>query len=188
MHWKSSFSAVTLCCLLAGCGSETHRTFTDLRGGMHRPLQVAPGKIHVLVFVTTDCPIANSYAPLLRELSEEWLGSNVQLFVVHVEPDTTVALARQHADMYNLPNPVLIDPRQELASALKVRATPEAVVLTAKGTQYQGRIDDAWGELGTKRNASAQDLVNAVDAVRQGRKPLPAKTEVVGCLLPVPRK
>ena len=111
MHWKSSFSAVTLCCLLAGCGSETHRTFTDLRGGMHRPLQVAPGKIHVLVFVTTDCPIANSYAPLLRELSEEWLGSNVQLFVVHVEPDTTVALARQHADMYSLPNPVLNDPR-----------------------------------------------------------------------------
>lgn len=182
------FSATVLTCLLAACGGEANRTFTDLRGGMHRPLQVAAGKIHVLVFVTTDCPIANSYAPLLRELSEEWLGSSTQLFIVHVEPDTTVAVARQHADMYNMPNPVLIDPRQDLASTLKVRATPEAVVLTAKGVQYQGRIDDAWGELGTKRSASTQDLVNAVDAVRQGRKPVPARTEVVGCLLPVPRR
>lgn len=182
------FPPLALVFLAAGCSETSNRTFTDLRGGMHRPLQVAPGKVHVLVFVTTDCPIANSYAPMLRELSEEWLGSNVQLFVVHVEPDTTVAVARQHADMYSLPNPVLIDPRQDLASALKVRATPEAVVLTAKGTQYQGRIDDAWGELGTRRNASTQDLVHAVDAVRQGRKPVPARTEVVGCLLPVPRR
>lgn len=188
MSWKPEFSVVSLALLLTACGSDPHRTFTDLRGGMHRPLQVATGRIHVLVFVTTDCPIANSYAPVLRELSEDWLGSNVQLFVVHVEPDTTVAVARQHADMYNLPNPVLVDPRQELASALKVRATPEAVVVTSRGTQYQGRIDDAWGELGTKRSASTQDLVGAVEAVRQGRKPSPARTEVVGCLLPVPRR
>lgn len=181
------FFPLALALLLSACGGEAHRTFTDLRGGMHRPLQVATGKIHVLVFVTTDCPIANSYAPMLRELSEEWLGSNVQLFVVHVEPDTTVAVARAHADLYNLPNPVLIDPRHDLAATLKVRATPEAIVLTSKGVQYQGRIDDAWGELGTKRTASTQDLLNAVDAVRQNRKPVPARTEVVGCLLPVPR-
>src|SRR5205809_1032070 len=41
----------------------------DLSGAPIDPLQFAPGKITVLVFVRTDCPISNRYAPTIKRLS-----------------------------------------------------------------------------------------------------------------------
>ncbi|MGC1581608.1 MAG: hypothetical protein WA766_09000, partial [Candidatus Acidiferrales bacterium] len=43
-------------------------TALDLNGKSVDPLKAAPGKIVVLIFVRTDCPISNRYAPAIQRI------------------------------------------------------------------------------------------------------------------------
>jgi hypothetical protein len=145
--------------------------------------------VHVLVFVSPECPIANACAPTLRSLAAQWQGRGVRLFLVHVEPETTADAAREHAREYELSGTILLDPGQHLAAALGVTRTPEAVVVNRTGIAYRGRIDDQWRDLGVRAQAPTEhDLRDAVEvALRGGAVPLP-HPPAVGCLLPEPRR
>ena len=148
---------------------------------------VAPGTVRVLVFTSHECPIANAYAPTLRELAERFRGDPVEWFLVHVDPDLTPADARRHATDYDLPGRVVLEPSQATARSLGVERTPEAAVLNQDGAQYVGRIDDQWRALGARQAAaSRRDLADAIAAVLGGRKPAIARRTAVGCLLPEP--
>src|SRR5262249_36728727 len=149
---------------------------------------VPAGRVHVLLFVTTDCPIANSYAPEISSLVAELRSTEVTPFLVHVAPDVDAASAKAHARAYGLELRILLDPEQRLARAVRATATPEAAVLTAAGLQYLGRIDDRWRKLGADGQVPEhRDLRDAIAAVRMGRAVAQPRTEVVGCLLPTPR-
>ncbi len=172
----------------ASCGSEAQGlgpALVDLQGAMHAPLQRARGAVHVVLFVSQECPIANSYAPTLRSLAARWQGQPVRLFVVHVDPDLTASAARQHALDYELPGTVLLDPKHELATVLGATRTPEAFVLADAGVVYHGRIDDQWAALGSRAAVpQVHDLRDAVDAVLAGKPIAVAETQAIGCLLP----
>lgn len=156
----------------------------DLDGARHAPLQVADGTVHVLVFVSHECPIANAYAPTLRALAAAWSSQPVRLFLVHVDPDLTPAAARAHAAGYELPGTVVLD-GGALARAVGVTRTPEAVVWTRRGLAYRGRIDDQWRGLGTRAPAASRhDLQAAVAAVLAGREVASPFPPAIGCLLP----
>ena len=172
----------------ASCSSApTH--VVDLDGAPHEPLAVGDGAVHVLVFTSHECPIANSYVPTLRELATSWNGTAVRLFVNHVDPDLTAEAARSHARDYGLPGTIVLDPHQHLAHAVGATKTPEAVVLTRSGMVYRGRIDDQWSALGSRAQAAtSHDLRDAVEAALAGRPAAVASTPVVGCLLPEPRR
>jgi hypothetical protein len=180
--------------LLAGCaagGTEPASVATavaDVDGARVAPLAVPAGRVHVLLFVTTDCPIANSYAPEIGALAAELRGTEVTPFLVHVAPDVDAASAKAHARAYGLELRILLDPEQRLARAVGATATPEAAVLTAAGLQYLGRIDDRWRKLGADGQVPEhRDLRDAIAAVREGRAVAQPRTEAVGCLLPTPR-
>jgi hypothetical protein len=176
---------------LGACGGQATASLRsiDLDGGVHAPLAVACDAVHVLVFISQECPIANSYAPTLRDLAARWREQPVRLFLVHVDPGLSVRAAREHRDAFELPGTVLLDPEQSLARRLGVGRTPEAAVVTASTIAYLGRIDDQWSGLGARAQAAAQhDLADAVAAVLAGkpvRQPFPP---AVGCLLPEPAK
>lgn len=175
--------AVWLCALFAGCVAAP-TTALDLDGQAHTPLGVAPGHVHVLFFVSQECPIANSYAPRIAELAAGWPAA-VRTFVVHVDPDLTVAAVAAHARDYALPAPILLDPTHALATALGITHTPEAAVLTNGGLAYRGRIDDRWSDLGAKSQEPAtHELRDAVVALLAGHPIATPRTEPVGCLLP----
>jgi hypothetical protein len=160
----------------------------DLDGGPRTPLAIAPGIVHVLVFTSQECPIANAYAPTLRALAASWAQQPVVLFLVHVDPDLTAAAARTHATEYELPGTIVFDPHHDLAHHFGVATTPEAVVCTAAGCVYRGRIDDQWHDLGTRSaEATQHDLANAVAAVLAGNPPVVDAAPAVGCRLPAPR-
>lgn len=175
------------CVMLAGCHREPSPTdgLLGIDGNLHAVLPVAEGQVHVVVFTSHECPIANSYAPTLRELAGGWQGTPIRLFVVHCGPDLGPAQAAVHARQFELPGTVLLDPHLELAQRLGAQRTPEAVVVTASGTAYRGRIDDQWAALGSRRAAADHhDLRDAVTSALTGRAvptPWPA---AVGCLLP----
>lgn len=177
--------------LLAACAAEgVGPSLQDLDGARHAPLDVQGDDVHVLVFTSHECPIANAYAPTLRALQAEWADQpRVRLFLLHVDPDLPAELARQHAQDYQLPGTVLLDPTQAAASACAATITPEAVVLTVEGQHYRGRIDDQWRKLGSRApEASSRDLADAVQLALQGARTPPPHPKAVGCLLPEPRR
>ena len=142
-----------------------------------------------MVFTSPECPIANGYAPRLRELVREFEGRPVQWFLVHVDPDVDAARAGAHRREFELPGRVLLDPQQRLASELGITRTPEAAVVTPTGLAYRGRIDDQWLRLGSRAPAASQhDLRDAVQAVLAGRVVESPHPAAVGCRLPEPRR
>ena len=157
-----------------------------------RPLAPPDGRVHLLVFVTTDCPIANGYAPEVQAIAADYAPRGVRTFLVQVDPEVTPELARAHAADFGYTVEVLLDPKHELVGATAAEVTPEAVVVlpdTPAGGPYayQGRIDDWYEDLGRKRRFPRNhDLRAALDAVLAGRPVEVPRTRAIGCLVPDP--
>jgi len=161
------------------------RAWSTTNGARFVPEVVGPGAVRVLVFTTTDCPIANSYAPRLVELACEWQSSDVEIVLVHVDADATAASVSAHASDYALPFPIVLDTQQQLVMRYGVTTTPEVVVLTRDGMRYRGRIDDRWRGRGIdSQTAESHDLKDAVNALLRAEIPAVPRTEPVGCRLP----
>ena len=190
-RWRGRAAWLVGVVLLAGClampTATTAAGIVDLDGRPQQPLQVPPGAVHVLVFVSQECPIANSYAPTLQQLAQQQTGAAVHWFVVHVDPELSAAAAREHAAAYGLPGTVLLDPRHQLARQLGITRTPEAAVLGADGLRYRGRIDDQWAALGSRRPAPTQcDLAAAIERAATGQSTPEPWPPAIGCRLPEP--
>src|SRR5688572_13873018 len=56
---------------------------TDRTGKMRTLAEWRGRKAIVLVFLRTECPIANSYAPVLSELADRYAGRGVQFVGVN---------------------------------------------------------------------------------------------------------
>lgn len=158
----------------------------DLGGKEHTPLVVGDAKAHVLVFTTTDCPIANGYVPEIGSIAKDFAEQGVRVFAVHVDADLTAEAARKHAKEYDLTVPVLIDTKHALVAATGATRTPEAVVLLPDGSvAYRGRINDLYAGLGKKRPApKTHDLRDALTAVLAGKPVAHPRTEAIGCSIP----
>ena len=160
--------------------------FPDIHGKAQRPLKVGDNKCNVLIFITTDCPIANQYSPQIREMCNQMSDQPVQFFLVHVDPDVTDAAAKKHAEDYGHVCPVIRDPKHLLVKHTGIDKTPEAVVVDRKGELvYRGRINNWYGDLGRKRvEPSKHELRDAIQAVLAGREVKVKRTEAVGCFVP----
>lgn len=139
----------------------------------------------VFVFVTTDCPIANSYAEDLRALAGEAAAAGLRFRLVHVDHGITRDAAEAHAKEYGLTMELVLDPEHRLVRALHATTTPEAFVVLGNGTvAYRGRIDDAWAELGQRKHVvKHHELADAIRAVAQGRPPEVRETTPIGCVI-----
>jgi thiol-disulfide isomerase/thioredoxin len=139
-----------------------------------------------LVFVATDCPISNRYAPAVRRLYDELGPRGVRFFLVYVDPALPPEAAARHRREYDLAMPALIDDERRLVLATGVEVTPEAAVLDTGGRLlYRGRIDDRYVDFGRYRpEASREDLRLALEAVLAGADPPVAEARAVGCYIP----
>ena len=160
-------------------------TVVDLEGRPVDPFRQSQGHIMALVFVRSDCPIANSYAPVLGELQQRYTKRGVAFWLVYVDPDDGPEVIRKHLQDYHLPATAIRDPKLALAKRAHAQVTPECAVFDSAGELlYHGRIDDRWADLGVKRpEATRHDLALALDAALAGRKPQPAATSAIGCYI-----
>ncbi|KIG16554.1 hypothetical protein DB30_04325 [Enhygromyxa salina] len=157
----------------------------DLDGQVLDPL--APnGRADVLVFLRTDCPISNRYAPKLARIGARFAAAPVDLWLIYVDPDETPTVIREHMQAYGLPGTALRDPEQTSVARAGAEVTPSVAVFDATGDRrYRGRIDDWYVDYGQARaEASTDELVDALEAVLAGRSPAVAETAAVGCPLP----
>ena len=157
----------------------------DLDGRLHSPT-VADGKnATVVVFVTTDCPIANSYAPELRAIVNAHANDPVRFFFVHVDRELTTSAAQAHAKELGMPGIVLLDREHVLLRDLGGEVTPEAFVITKGGELvYRGRIDERWVSLGVRKEVvEKRELREVIGEVVRGRVTGLRRTEAVGCVI-----
>jgi thiol-disulfide isomerase/thioredoxin len=157
----------------------------DLDGRAVNPFQRAAGKIVVLVFIRTDCPVSNRYAPSIQKMSAQF-DKNAEFFLVYPIGSETAEEIRKHLKEYGYKLTALRDPERALVRAGNVTVTPESAVFSANGQLlYHGRIDDWYTEFGRSRPApTTHELSSAVEAAILGKPSTEAPAPAVGCFLP----
>lgn len=186
---RTALLSILSIAVLAACRSTTPvepLVLPTLDGAAVAPLDVPAGSLHVVVFITTDCPIANGFAPEIAAIAADHADEPVRLFLVHVDADLDRAAARAHAADYRLPGPILVDRDGALIRAIGATITPEAAVIGPGGELlYRGRIDDRFVALGRRRHTPRhRDLRTAIRAALAGEPIEPARTEAIGCRIP----
>jgi hypothetical protein len=176
--------AVILACLVGSCPLLARQTVIDIHGSADEVLAQGRGKILVLVFVRTDCPISNRYAPLLQEMSKKY---RQQASFRLVFPDRTESpdKIRYYLQEYGYELSAIRDPDHALVKKTMAKATPEAAVFDGKGMLvYHGRIDNLYEHIGqSRRAATTHELVDAIEAASKGINPPVSTTEAVGCFI-----
>jgi hypothetical protein len=139
----------------------------------------------VFLFVRTDCPITNRYAPELTRLARQFGGDDTEFWMVYPDPAVTSQQIRTHLVDFGFPGRALRDPHHELVKRAHVITAPEAAVFDAEGNLvYHGRIDDLWVDPGkTKPMARIHDLEDAIAATLAGRAVAQPETRAIGCSL-----
>ncbi|MEM8710527.1 MAG: redoxin domain-containing protein [Planctomycetota bacterium] len=152
---------------------------------MHRPFPEDGEPPTVLLFIASDCPVANGYAPSITAIRRDYANEGVRFFLVNVEGKASKAELLTHANEYELAAPILLDHRHKLARRVAATVTPEAVVIRPGGAiAYRGRIDDRYPDLGVRRpKATTSELRDALDAVLAGREVAVPAAAAVGCLI-----
>lgn len=156
----------------------------DLSGKQIDPLQTK-ARATVLLFVRTDCPITNRYAPELRRIANEFKGRGVAFWLVYPDKSETPASISKHIAEYQFPGTPLRDPGQVLVRRARVTIAPEAAVFNVAGKEvYRGRIDNLYVNIAVKRRvATTHDLEDAISDALAGRPVPHPETKAVGCWL-----
>ena len=156
----------------------------DLSGKFVDPLRASANKIVVLVFVRTDCPISNRYAPTIQRMSGQFAGK-VAFWLVYPDKMASADVIGKHLKEYGYVLPVMRDPQHAWVRRSGALVTPEAAVFDTTGKLvYHGRIDNLYEAFGRSRNAATtHELADSIAATLRGETPKTAETEAVGCYI-----
>lgn len=183
------FSLLFAAALLAFIGSapipaNSQTLATDLDGKSFDPVRAAPGKVLVLIFVRTDCPISNRYAPTLQRLSALNEGK-AAFFLVYPDEKETADSIRKHDRDFGYTFAALRDPHRDLVKRSHAQITPEAAVFDAhRRLIYHGRIDNLYQDFGHARKAATtHELEDAIQAAIRGKSMKAEATPAVGCYI-----
>ena len=161
----------------------------DLNGRQIDPLSKTDARATVFVFLRSDCPISNRYAPEVRRLAQQFAPSGITFWLVYPDPDESIETIRRHLKEYDYRLPALRDANQTLTRKAGVLVTPEAAVFSS-GSQlvYRGRIDDRFIDFGKARPApTTRDLEEVLEAIIAGKPVVSRTTSAVGCSIPPSR-
>ena len=158
----------------------------DSKGATHSSADLHRGRATVFIFVATDCPNSNTYAPVLARLYREFSQRGVAFFNVYSDPAETAATVGKHDADFQVPFDALLDPHQILARETGATNTPEVVVVGPEGQQlYRGRVDNRFVEPGkTRFQPTENDLDEALSAILNGKTAPHPVTRTIGCAIP----
>jgi peroxiredoxin len=158
----------------------------DLDGREVEPLRAKDAKVTVFIFIRTDCPISNRYAPDVRRLHDKFFKSGVRFWLVYPDPSEASESIRNHIKEYEYRSTALRDPEHRLVKMTGAQVTPEAAVFSPSGKMvYRGRIDDRSVAFGKTRPApTTHDLEQVLEALLEGHHVTNKITPAIGCFIP----
>ena len=157
----------------------------DVQGRLLNPFKPA-GAANVLFFVSSDCPVSNSYAPEIQRLCGQYAGRGVGCSLVYEDLRLDAVVVRKHLEEYRYRGiPAAVDGDRAIARHTKASVTPQAVLVDASGAiRYRGRIDNFYAALGKPRqHVTMHDLGDALDAVLAGQPVRMPETQPLGCAI-----
>jgi hypothetical protein len=178
--WLMRVLCATALGLLSGCEAKAELELPQADGRIAKPFAVTNVAV-AFVFVGTECPISNRYAPELQRLQARFPA--IRFWLVYPNISEADEAVTKHAQEFRHRAEVLRDPKHKLVKLARARVTPEAAVFSPRGELlYHGRIDDRYVEFGKERpEPTTRDLENALEAVLNGKAPAPPVKPAVGC-------
>ncbi len=152
--------------------------------GPFSPQAQRKSPVEVLIFLRSDCPISNRFAPEVERLSREFSAKGVQFWLVYPDRGDTAANVANNVKEYGYQLPILRDPDRALVTRSDATITPEAAVFLRGELIYHGRIDDRVAAFGKVRPApTTHELQDALNAALLGKKPAVTEAPAVGCYI-----
>lgn len=190
----TALAALVACALVARAEDDADRKAfatpldAETAGGNTLRIPAPDDAVTVLFFLSSDCPVANKYAPEIRRISARFGKENVLFLRVYGDGYHDLEDVQKHTEEYDYTIPAILDDAQEIVVRSGARVTPEAVVLKADGDiAYRGRIDDRYVDFGRYRQkAKDHDLIDAITAVLAGEAVPHPRTKAIGCFITVP--
>jgi thiol-disulfide isomerase/thioredoxin len=169
-----------------GVFAQAMSNILDAQGKVYSNSELKLHKATVFIFLATDCPNSNSYAPEMIRLSQEYESRGVAFYGVYSDPAETSAGVRKHDVDYGIRFPSLMDSQQILARETGALGTPESVILSPSGkVLYRGRIDNRFAVYGkTRLHVDQHDLRTALDEVLAGKPVAHPYEPSLGCAIP----
>lgn len=176
--------------VLAGCGSPApaagDRALVDVDGTSLGTLAYpARGRWSTLIFVATECPVSNHYAPEIMRICNEYQPAGAQCALVYSGSHVGADAVRRHRAEFGLELPAMLDADRSLAARAGATVTPQAVVFNSDGKPaYSGRIDNLYVELGRRRHSATEhDLRDSLQDLTAGRPVRSPRTQAIGCYI-----
>lgn len=168
----------------AAPGSQPARLL-DLDGGATDPFRSPKAKLIAFIFVRTDCPVCNAYAPEIHRLQAQFTARGVAFKLVYPDGDESPATIRRHLRDFDFGCAAWRDPTHAFAKQSRVSVTPEAAVYRADGKLlYHGRIDDRFVDFGKSRpEPTRRDLAQALTQAVAGKEVPVAAGPAFGCFI-----
>src|SRR3954453_13537606 len=117
----------SLAIVLFAFGSPAGQKLHDLHGKLVDPFS-SNARARVFLFVRTDCPITNRYAPELQKIAAQFKGTQTDFWLVYPDTVEQATSIENHLQQYRFPGTVLFDPNHHLVARAHATVAPEAAV------------------------------------------------------------
>ncbi|MEP6538983.1 MAG: redoxin domain-containing protein [Bryobacteraceae bacterium] len=177
--------AATLLCVLSASAEEfsvgSKIAQFEVKDGS-KTVTISPSNADatVLIFISTQCPISNSYNERMNALYKDYSGKNVHLVFVNANANESPAEITEHAKANRFAFAVYKDPGNVLADRFGATVTPETYIFDKSGVlRYHGYIDDA----ANPARAQVHGARKAIDAVLAGKPVEMKEARSFGCTI-----
>ena len=153
--------------------------FTDLKGSP-ATYSALKGGVTVVIFMSTQCPISNSYNERMKAVYTDYTGKGVHFIFLNANNSESAGDVEAHAKSHGFPFAVYKDRNNVAADMFGAQVTPETFVIDSTGViRYRGSIDDSTNEV----RVHNQGLRVALDQVLAGKPVVAAETKAFGCTI-----
>ena len=142
-------------------------------------------KAIVVMFISTECPVANDYNERIVALYDDYKDQGVQFIGINSNRNESVEEIVEHNKVNKFNFLVLKDLKNEIADKFGARRTPEVYLLDEKRIlRYRGAIDNSQKDPETHYLRETLNLVVAGKEIPEDGK----KTKAFGCTIKRVRK
>jgi hypothetical protein len=135
----------------------------------------------VNIFLACECPISQKYVPLLNSLYSMYKDDPRFSWSFVIPGKVKKSEIDGFIKEFDVRFPLVADRRAGKVKQLHASTTPQ-VIIVKDSIVYTGAIDNWFYGLGQyRREATEHYLVDALEALKQGRNPVVEKTEAIGC-------